>query len=302
MRTIERLQPIGGRGRDAAIDLLHDARDALGRDPISENKMLAIVFGAKDALGLLARDDGVPVGYAHIDRSAAESAVEIVTAPSLSHRAREEVTVELLTTAKSGLSSPGGGVLRLFIHDPDVGAVTLARRCGFTPTREVLILERRSLTDDAAPNGDPPIVSFRVGVDEQPWIAMNARAFFDHPEQGSWTTIDLLHRESQPWFDAEGFFCCWIDDRLAGTCWTKIHSGIDLRGELYVVSVDPDFQGRGLGRRLVQRGIAHLSEAGVPETILYTEASNAPAVALYTSFGFTTNSRTAVMTASVVHQ
>ena len=113
---------------------------------------------------------------------------------------------------------------------------------------------------------------FRPGVDESAWLEVNNRAFRGHPEQGSWDLATLVERESQPWFDPNGFLLHEVEGRLAGFCWTKIHEpdegvlneGIEHElGEIYVIAVDPDFQGRGLGRQLVLAGLAFLSGRGV---------------------------------------
>jgi mycothiol synthase len=57
-------------------------------------------------------------------------------------------------------------------------------------------------------------------------------------------------------------------------------------GEIYVISMDPDFQGLGLGRSLVLAGLDHLCALGMQVTMLYVDAGNDPAVSLYRSLGF----------------
>jgi mycothiol synthase len=78
-----------------------------------------------------------------------------------------------------------------------------------------------------------------------------------------------------------------IDGRLAASCWTKVHElHPDRFGEIYIISVHPDFQGRNLGRVMVTQGLDVLRKKGVSTAILFVEQSNVGALKLYESLGF----------------
>jgi mycothiol synthase len=128
------------------------------------------------------------------------------------------------------------------------------------------------------------IRTFAVGTDEDAWVAINAAAFAHHPEQGSWTRVDLEARERDDWFDPSGFLMAWRGDDLLGFHWTKIHP--DGAGEVYVIGVAPQAQGLGLGLVLLQRGLAYLREQGCPEVLLYVDGDNTGAMRLYERNGF----------------
>jgi mycothiol synthase len=153
------------------------------------------------------------------------------------------------------------------------------------------------------------IRTFSPGEDDEAWLALNARAFADHPEQGAWTEEDLRRRMNEAWFDPAGFFLAERVETgaLIGFHWTKVHGsqaahvthdgnhdhehdhghGHEPIGEVYVLGVDPDAHARGLGRLLTVVGLRHLRSMGLLDVMLYVDESNTPAIKLYESLGFT---------------
>ncbi|MGH9086931.1 MAG: mycothiol synthase [Acidimicrobiales bacterium] len=200
------------------------------------------------------------------------------------------VEEQLVRASVGEVAQRGGTAVRLWLRAPPPERTALARRLGFDAERELLQL-RVPLplpTDVAASPRDVRVRPFAPGRDEERWLAANNRAFATHPEQGGWALTDILVREREPWFDPAGFLLHEEDDQVAAFCWTKVHR--DSRpplGEIYVIGVDPAFQGRGLGRALTVAGLEHLAGRGVPVGMLYVDGANAPARALYGSLGFT---------------
>ena len=96
---------------------------------------------------------------------------------------------------------------------------------------------------------------------------------------------DLRAKEREDWFDPAGFLLAVdADGELLGFHWTKVHP--DGTGEVYVVGVDPDTQGNGLGRSLTVAGLHHLRDTGCRQVMLYVEADNVPATKVYQRLGF----------------
>ena len=262
-----------------------------GVRPVSEESELRLQHGGPPGgRDLLARGPGDALaGYARLD----DGAAELVVRPECRRRG---VGRALLTRLEE-LAEPRP--LTIWAHGDLPGSRALAAERGYSRAR-VLLQMRRDLTgDDLHPRVElPPDVTvrpFRPGLDEAAWLRVNGRAFAAHAEQGAWTEQDLLLREREPWFDAEGFLLAWRGDpdsggELLGSHWTKVHppgdAGPDAVGEVYVLGIDPDAQGLRLGTTLTDLGLAHLRGCGLREVLLYVDEDNAAAVRLYEGRGF----------------
>jgi mycothiol synthase len=190
----------------------------------------------------------------------------------------------LLRDLADRIAGVGGGVLRWRVAAATPEHDRIATAAGLARVRELWQMRRALPLDLPA---DLPTRAFRPGVDDDAWLEVNNRAFAWHPDQSRWTPDDLAAPLAEPWFDPAGFLLHEEGGRLAGFCWTKEHRELDPpMGEIFVIGVDPVFHGRGLGRRLVVAGLAHLAGRGLPTAMLFTEHDNAAAVGLYRSLGF----------------
>ena len=70
---------------------------------------------------------------------------------------------------------------------------------------------------------------------------------------------------------------------MVGFHWVKVHGGV---GEIYVLGVSPTERGSGLGRLLAVRGLEYMRALDLGAAMLYVDADNVAARALYESLGF----------------
>lgn len=283
--------------------------EADGTAPLSEDCRLALKHGQAGAVHFVWRaDDAAIVGYLYLSPADehADRTAELCVAP---HARRHGVGSALLEAALGETSRLKTlAVLRVWAHGSLPGSSQFARKAGFTAVRELRLLKLPTTADDGGeprsfePPPTPPGIeldTFRPGEDEEEWLALNARAFAHHPEQGRWTRLDLDEREAEEWFDPAGFFLARAAEdasntrakgRLLGFHWTKVHPAGEYGpapvGEVYVLGVDPEAGGHGLGRILTLAGLRHLAQSGLQSVILYVDGDNVRAVRLYESLGF----------------
>ena len=272
-------------------DLVRRATDADGVAPLNEQSLLHLHDPlATRLLHVRAAKGSELVGYAIAEAGHGDEpfVTECVVAPA----SRRAGVGRALIDAIVG-EAAGRGV-RAWAHGDLSGSAELAAATGFDRVR--LLLRMRAALDEPL---DEPVApagvvfrTYRPGQDDTAWLALNARAFADHPEQGSMTQHDLDQRKSSDWFDKDGFFLAERDGELIGFHWTKVTTeGSEHVGEVYVVGVDPAAQGLGLGSALTRLGLVHLQRRGIRAVDLYVEGDNAPALAVYRRLGFTDAAR-----------
>ncbi len=106
-----------------------------------------------------------------------------------------------------------------------------------------------------------------------------------------WRRCDLIAPQNDPEKDIarklrqnpEGFLVGECDGRLVATCMAGYEGH---RGWINYLAVDPDFQRRGFGRRLMEEAERLLRAAGCPKINLQVRASNPDVVAFYERIGF----------------
>ncbi len=283
------------------LDLVADAEDVDGNPPFSEQTLVELKSrqaGPHTVLTLLtyAPEENSPTegedlaGVAVVVLDGGEGVLEIAVHPHYRNEGVGSMLVDKLVAVR-GLKG-----IKAWSHGDHEAAADLAASYGYRAIRELWRMRLVRHAPDPAPASlaTPDGVVLRNFVpqqDEAAWLAANAAAFAHHPEQGALTLDDLRARMDEPWFDPDGFFLA-VDGAgsILGFHWTKVHpgrAGQSPMGEVYVVGVTPAAQGRGLGKVLTIQGIDYLRARGLRAIMLYVDADNEPAVALYRKLGFT---------------
>lgn len=296
MLRIETESVLGREVLDEILELIEAATALEGHRPVGEHKHSHLALGATDWVGVLAYEEGRLVGYAHMrwnePGARPRLAVEVVVHPE--HYGRG-IAQALLAEVDRVLARAGGGLLYLWVHRVEDPRETLAYRLGYGIQRELAFMVR-DLDEPPGVAALPEGIVLRpyggTGEDAE-FLRVNNTAFAGHPENGGWDPDTFAQRRELDWFDPEGVLMAWQGRRLVGFHWTKWHAhdsdeqpAHEPVGEVYVLAVDPAAQGIGLGRALLDAGLAHLHARGCRVAVLYVDRASTSAVRLYESAGF----------------
>jgi mycothiol synthase len=272
---------------DEVEELAAEAEDADGFRFLSDHLWLDLHHGGADRFAAAAaRDaDGRLAAYAQASEANSGLVVESTVAPR--HRHRADLEQHVLEALFGHLSTRDATDITWWAHDVAPAHDATAAALGLSPVRGLLQM-RRSLPTGLAVEVDTR--AFDPARDEESWLTVNNRAFATHGEQGGWDLATLRQRESEDWFDPEGFRIHERDGKMAAFCWTKLHGDHEPPlGEIYVIAVDPAFHGLGLGRQLTLAGLESIYDRGVTTAMLFVDAGNTAAIGLYQALGFETH-------------
>lgn len=271
MEHVEDLTPDQQLQALAVVSAAHKADQV---KPVNESAEL-IIRGQRPGTFIL---DGEPIiAIAILDDR--EHTIEVVVAPDARRRGLGSQLVTRALGLRPGYTVWAFGTLP--------AARALADSVGLTATRELLQLARpleheihvSQLASEYHITTYTPSQAAAV-------VSLNGIAFEHHPEQGKLTVEEFMTLTSQEWFDPSGLLLALTHSgELAGFHWTKRHS--ESEAEVYVLAVHPAHSGAGLGRTLLESGLAHLFRQGARRVHLYVEGSEGRVVRLYETAGFT---------------
>ncbi|HEX6246540.1 MAG TPA: mycothiol synthase, partial [Nocardioidaceae bacterium] len=200
--------PNDAAGASSVASLLEEVRAVAdeavredGRSPLNEATLLSLRHDGLAGKALwVARDPGGSLtGFALVAEAGGEAEANLVVAPA----ARRAGVGRAL--AQQALEAYADVPVTAWSHGNHPAAARLATALGFERVRDLWVM-RRPLSPEhplppVEPAGGTVVRTFRPGQDEDAFLALNAEAFVDHPEQGSMTRADLEARMAEPWFD-----------------------------------------------------------------------------------------------------
>ncbi|MEE8377210.1 MAG: GNAT family N-acetyltransferase [Candidatus Aminicenantaceae bacterium] len=139
---------------------------------------------------------------------------------------------------------------------------------------------------------DSILKNFRIGEEEE-LAALQNKIF-----SGSWgfnpnTVEEIKYYLQLTSCRMDEVLCIVAKKQKIGYLWPhKLPNDSGRRRiRIHMLGVDPEFQGQGLGKKLLQTAIYHMENQGAKTVELTVDSENTPAVSLYNSLGFTLKSR-----------
>jgi len=185
-------------------------------------------------------------------------------------------------------------VKRIHVNTPEESTTAreLFTKIGFRFIRRFLEL-RLDLSEVHVPDMGrigPRYRQMKSGEEEK-LVHIQNRSFTDTWGFNPNTLEEIAYRIGLPNRSPEDIILACDGDHVIGYCWTRIYVGeenvtIGGRGRIYMLGVDPDYRGKGMGREVLLAGLSYLKDKGLGMVELTVDSENKAACALYRSAGF----------------
>ena len=127
--------------------------------------------------------------------------------------------------------------------------------------------------------------------EEQLLTDIQNRSFADAWGFNPNTRDEIAYRINLSSCSPKNIIVAFRGDKPVGYCWTRMLSeknrsaGI-MTGEIHMLGVDPDFQKKGIGRKVLLAGLSYLKNNGIAIVELTADSENRGGLRLYKSVGF----------------
>ncbi len=269
----EKLEPTG---RCISLQVI---AERLGRPNYSPEQDLFIV-----------EMDGDIVGYMDVTSELKIEQVILDCWIRPEHRKRGLAT-KLLGYATNRAKKLGAKVAHVNIVEDNLVAQRVLSRLGFSLIRRFLEL-RLDIADVRWPDTNQAALECRYlqRGEEDKLTKIQNRAF-----TGTWgynpnTLEEITYHINLSTCSPEDIVLIYEGDKVIGYCWTGVvcegEAISERKGRIFMLGVDPDYKGKGTGKKVLLAGLAHLKSKSLQIAELTVDSENKAARALYKSIGF----------------
>jgi len=207
------------------------------------------------------------------------------------HR-RKGLGKQIFSKALSRVKELGVRYIHVNIPEENKAARIMLNKSGFKPVRSYLDMkiDLSNIDGTEADKAASDCRCFKPG-EEAKLTHLQNRAF-----AGLWgynpnTVEEITYRTNLGNCSPEDVVLAYDGDEVVGYCWTEIKYEGEAaigkgKGRIFMIGVDPDCRGRGVGKRVLLAGLAHLKGKGLRVAELTVDSENKAAYTLYLSVGF----------------
>ena len=206
------------------------------------------------------------------------------------HR-RRGLATRLLNYATNRAREMGAKVAHVNIREDNIVAQRVLPGLDFSLVRRFLKL-RLDIADVRCSNINQPPLKCRYlrRGEEDKLTQIQNRAFVSTWGFNPNTAEEITYRTNLSTYSPEDIVLICERDKVIGYCWTGIicegEAASERKGPIFMLGVDPDYRGKGIGKRVLLAGLARLKSKGLQVAELTVDSENKVACALYKSIGF----------------
>ena len=207
------------------------------------------------------------------------------------HRRRSRAT-KLLGYATHRAKESGVKAAHVSILQDNTVAKSVLSKLGFRLVRRFLEL-RLNIPEIRWQDIDQSALRYRYlqWGEEDRLTQIQNRSF-----AGTWgynpnTVEEIIYRTNLSNCSPEDIILACDGDKPIGYCWTRITCEVargEGKGQIFMLGVNPDYRGRGVGRGILLAGLSYLKSQGLRVVELTVDSENKAACSLYRSVGFKT--------------
>lgn len=209
------------------------------------------------------------------------------------HR-RLGLATEMLCSALKRAEALKGKVVHVCLSEGNTAGQSLMKKWCFSPVRHFLNLQI-NLAKDLKKEADqiPDQFDHFLPGKEARLAALQNRCF-----AGTWGFCPNTAEEIKYYLDLTDSRLKDVlaartrkNENIIGYCWTQMLTRAKTarsgrKGRIHMFGVDPNYQGKGIGKALLIEGLHYLKNKGAEDVELTVDKKNKGALALYSSLGF----------------